>query len=616
MEALILIVALLVCLCIVLPIVAFVRTNRIRTLELRLAGVEAALLRLMRQQESVAAPAVEAPVMEAPVVKAPPVAAGPPPVAETTATAAFAPSAPAPPAIESLEAVIGQKWVGWIAVLLIFCAAAFFLKYAFENRWIGELGRVSIGVAAGLGMAWGGQERHRKGWRYLAQILTGGGIAILYLSVYGAFGYYHLLGARAAFAALAILVVEAHLLALSYNARAVAVMALVGGFLVPVLLSTGRDQYAVLFTYMGILDLGVLAVVMVRRWPWIGSLAYVATQCLFWNWYGAHYHPEKRVAVVAFQAAILLLFLLADLAPNLRRQSAGWEDCIRLTVNPFVFYATCYFLLDDDRHEWMAPLALAMAILYAAVARAELALRPADRRILLVTAGTALTFVTLAIPVQLEFNWITIGWGVEALLLLWASFEAAAPRLRSLSGIVFAAAVLRFLLVDTPWDYRAAFTPVFNRYFLGMLALASCLACAAYLARRLPVFFMAGILAVGVLWLGLSFEAYSYFAAQARALQPDAYEAAKQLRWTGQLALSVLWSVLAGLMTAAGFRLRLRAARVAGLALFGVTLLKVVFLDISELRQFYRILALLALGLVLLVVAWKYQRGLRRERPR
>jgi uncharacterized membrane protein len=181
---------------------------------------------------------------------------------------------------------------------------------------------------------------------------------------------------------------------------------------------------------------------------------------------------------------------------------------------------------------------------------------------------------------------------------------------------VFAAAILRFLLVDTPWDHRAAFTPVFNRYFLGMLALAACLAGAAYLARRLPVFLTAGILAVGVLWLGMSLEAYSYFAAQARALQPDAYEAAKQLRWTGQLALSVLWSVFAGSLTAAGFRLRLRAARIAGLVLFGVTLVKVVFLDISELRQFYRILALLALGVVLLVVAGKYQRGLRRERPR
>ena len=613
MEALLLIAALLLCVCIVLPIVALVRTNRIHSLELRLAGVEAALLRLTRQQQPVAAAAEEAPVEEPPVREAPPVVAGPLPAAEIVATAVPAPSAPV---TQNLEAVIGQKWVGWIAVLLIFGAAAFFLKYAFENRWIGELGRVSIGVGAGLAMTWGGLERHRKGWRYLAQVLTGGGIAILYLSVYGAFGYYHLLGARAAFVALLILVAEAHGLALSYNARAVAVMALVGGFLVPVLLSTGRDQYAVLFTYIGVLDLGVLAVVMVRRWTWIGSLAYVATQGLYWSWYGEHYHPEKRAAVVAFQAAILLLFLLADLAPHLRRQAAGWEECIRLTVNPFVFYATCYFLLNDDRHEWMAPLALTMAILYAAMARAELALLPSDRRILTITVGNALTFVTLAIPVQLESNWITIGWGVEALVLLWASFEAAAPRLRLLSGVVFSAALVRFLFVDTPWGYRGPFTPMFNRYFLGMLALAACLACAAYLARHLRIFLTAGILAVGVLWLGLSFETYSYFDTQARALQPAAYEAAKQLRWTGQLALSVLWSVFAGSMTAAGFRLRLRAARVAGLVLFGATLVKVVFLDISQLRQFYRILALLALGVVLLVVAWKYQRGLRREQAR
>jgi uncharacterized membrane protein len=69
-------------------------------------------------------------------------------------------------------------------------------------------------------------------------------------------------------------------------------------------------------------------------------------------------------------------------------------------------------------------------------------------------------------------------------------------------------------------------------------------------------------------------------------------------------------------MTAAGFRLQLRAWRVAGLALFGLTLVKVVFLDISELREFYRIIALLALGVVLLVVAWKYQRGLRRGQAR
>jgi hypothetical protein len=213
---------------------------------------------------------------------------------------------------------------------------------------------------------------------------------------------------------------------------------------------------------------------------------------------------------------------------------------------------------------------------------------------------------------------------MEAVALLWASFETSAPPLRVLSAIVFAMALLRFLFVDTPWGYRAPFTPVLNRYFLGMLGLAACLGGAAYLYRRLPGFLTVGMLAAGVFWLGSSFEAYSYFDTQAQAITRNpgpagreaASETARQLRWGGQLSLSMLWSLYAGLMTAAGFRLQLRAWRVAGLALFGLTLVKVVFLDISELREFYRIIALLALGVVLLVVAWKYQRGLRREQAR
>jgi uncharacterized membrane protein len=96
----------------------------------------------------------------------------------------------------------------------------------------------------------------------------------------------------------------------------------------------------------------------------------------------------------------------------------------------------------------------------------------------------------------------------------------------------------------------------------------------------------------------------------------NTFEAARQLRWSGQLALSLLWSTYAGLLTAAGFRWRRRALRTAGLVLFGITLAKALLVDISELRQFYRIVALLALGMVLLAVAWAYQRGLRREQTR
>jgi len=625
-EVAILLAVLAVCLCVVLPIVAIVRTARIRKLELRLAGVEAALLRLLEQKTMPAEPvAISPPPALAVTAPAEPLPAPPPP----QPSPAIPDTVPSPRPSLSLETTIGQKWLGWVAVVLIFGAIAFFLKYAFENRWIGELGRVALGVIAGLGFAWGGLERHRKGWRYLSQVLTGGGATILYLSVYAAFGYYHLVGQPAAFAFLVIVVAEAHALAVVYNARAIAVMALVGGFLAPILLSTGRDQYTVLFTYIGILDLGMLGIVVAKRWRWVGSLAYAGTQLLFWGWYEEHYHPEKRAAVLLFQTVVFLLFLLADLSPHLRKTAAGWEEWIRLAVNPFVFYAICYSLLNNDHHDWMAVLALTLGIVYAALARAEIALRPSDRRMLMVTVGTALTFVTLAIPVQLEANWITIAWGMEAAVLIWASFEAGAPPLRLLAAAVFTLALFRFLLHDTPWSSRPTFTPVLNRYFLATLALALCFGAAAYFYRRDPrgaadgsgrLRLAISLVGVGILWLGSSVEAYTYFDAQAAVYDMSrtagALSAAKELRWAGQLALSVLWSVFAGSMTAAGFRLRQRGWRGAGLVLFAVTLLKVVFFDISELEQFYRILAMLALGLVLLGVAWAYQRVVRREQVR
>jgi uncharacterized membrane protein len=663
MEALIALFALVILgSLIALPIIAIVRTGRIGHLERRLARLEASLAPAPHPVQSpIAAPSdlerrialldaslapaprpVETPKSAAPVPE--PIAA-PIPAATPQPMEPEAPSAPRPvevpkpappesasipvpismpmleqiasepPPSESLELVIGRRWIGLVAIALIVVATAFFLKYAFENRWIGELGRVTLGVMAGLTLVWGGYKRHGRSWRYLSEVLTGGGIVILYLSVYGAFAYYHLVDQRTAFVFLAILVVEAHLLALEYDAPSIAVLALAGGFLAPLLLSTGRDQYRVLFTYIGILDLGMLGAVIARSWRWIGSLGYVGTQLLFWGWYSEHYHPEKRAAALLFQTAIFLIFAGADLAPNLRRRAAGWEECVRLAVNPFVFYAICYGLLNGDYHDWMAVLALLLATVYAALARAQLSLCPTDRSALLVTLGTALTFVTLAIPIQLDANWITIAWGVEALLMLWAAFETSAAPLRIFSALVFALAVGRFLFVDKPWSGRPLFTPVFNRYFLGMLALAACLAGAAYLSRRSEAAWRIGLLAFGVFWLGSSFEAYSYFAARADAALAGAgaLEAARHLRWAGQLALSLLWSGYAGVLMAAGFRFQLRALRIAGLVLFGMTLVKAMIVDISELQEFYRIVALLMLGLVLLGVAWKYQRSLRRE---
>src|SRR5262245_51281344 len=165
----------------------------------------------------------------------------PPPVAPPGASAqGSAPAAPRAVQAQRIESVIGRRLLGWAAVVLILFATAFFLKYAFDNRWIGELGRVTIGVIAGVTLTALGFRYYSRGWRIFSQMLTSGGVVLLYLSVYAAFGYYHLASQKAAFIYLIILVAEAAALALLYDAPAIGIMALIGGFLAPILMRSDR----------------------------------------------------------------------------------------------------------------------------------------------------------------------------------------------------------------------------------------------------------------------------------------------------------------------------------------------------------------------------------------
>jgi uncharacterized membrane protein len=576
---------------IVLPIVAIVISVNTRK---RIAQLEAAL--------------AGRPIVAEPKREAPPKLPPPEPVAP--------PSAPAPAfnAFE-IESLIGRRGVGWVAVVLILFATAFFLKYAFDNRWIGELGRVSIGIAFGIAMCLAGFRYHQRGWRIFSQILTSGGIVLLYLSTYAAFGYYHLVGQKTSFAFLAILIAEAAALALVYNAPAIAIMALIGGLLTPVLLHSDRDQYRSFFTYLVVLDAGALA--LLKHWRGLSSIAYYGTQLLFWIWYDENYHHQKRGAVLVFQTAIFLLFLLAHLARELiRRESASLEDAMLLLVNPFVFFATAYHLLNPTHHDWMGAFAIIMALLYAAIAKLLLSRGVRSRRDILLLIAVALTFVTIAIPIQLRSNWITIAWAVEGVAILWAGLEIQSVRLRAHAFVLFALAFFKFLFWDTPYGYRPAFTPVFNRYFLSSLAVIGCYIAAVYLFERAGkrnlvearvTKLVIALCAAFAFWLLISIETYTYFAGRALAEKTPAD--AEHLRWLGQMALSVLWAAYAAALAAFGFVRRVAVARWAALALFAFTIVKAVLVDIAQLQQLYRIIVFAVLGILLLLVAWGYHRA-------
>jgi len=600
---------------IVLPAVAIIRTRRIVHLEQRIAGLEAAVRRLMREGAPPAPARDEAPAAPAEAEAAPPVpaphappervsAAGPPPLS---------PEAHAPER-QGLEEVIGRRWLSWVAVLLIFFATAFFLKHAFENRWIGEIGRVTMGVLAGLALIYGGWNRHRAGWEGFSRALTAGGVTLVYLSAYASFGFYQLLDQTTAFLFLVVIVVQAHLLAVVYNSRAIALMAQAGGFLVPVLLSTGRDNYPVLFTYLALLALGVVLVSAARDWRWVGSVSFAGVHTMFWLWYGEHYHPEKQAAALAFQLAVFVLFAAADYFPSWQGRLAGPERWSRILVNSLAFYSSAYHLLEDDYPGWMGVFALGLAVAYAALANAGLSREWRDRRTLLVTIGVSLTFVTVAIPVQLDANWVTLAWAAQGAALAWLSVRVDNSKLRVFAAAVFCLAVFHFLAFDTPWSFRPEFMPVFNRFFLSQLGLAALLLAGALsLWRREPKLGLAaGMTALAVFWAGITVETYTYSDALERALPPErSFAEVQAIRWRGQTTLSVLWSLYAAGLVAAGFRLALSSLRWAGLALFGLTVAKAFFVDMANLEGLYRVLAMLALGVLLLAVAWGYQRLVR-----
>ncbi|HYV35314.1 MAG TPA: DUF2339 domain-containing protein, partial [Gemmataceae bacterium] len=494
-----------------------------------------------------------------------------------------------------------------------------------------------IGLLIGLSLCGGGLHYHRRGWRIFGQFLTSGGIVLLYLSTFASFGYYSLLPREHAALFLIAIIAEAALLAIYYEAPAIAIMAVIGGLLTPPLMRTDHDQYQSLFTYLALLNVGVVALAWYRPWPAVSSVALAGTQLLFWAWYWQHFHPEKRVAALTFQAVVFGLFLVHSAATHIwRRRSADIEDLVRLLVNAFLFAVAFFVLVNPDYNDWRGPLALALAVVYTLLALQISIRRPDDGRQLFVTVALAMALIATAFAWQASAAWIAVGWAVQGLILWWFGLRIRADALRMLGVAFLALAAGRLVLIDTPGAHPQPFVPLLNKYGVPATAVAAALIMAAIASRRflggareMDVLALRGLglCGVGLLWFVLSFEAFEYFEAQSRELDRTANldrrllddperdriyrqldEQQTTLRRSAQTALSVLWAIYAVVMLTVGFRMQSRPLRWFALGLFGLTLLKVGFIDTAELRGLYRVAAFLALSLMMGLGAWGYQK--------
>ena len=633
------------------------------------------------------------------------------------------------------EWLLGGNWLARIGIVALIFGVAFFISLAIDRGWLGETERVLLGVAAGLVFLAAG-EYFRRRYAVWAQTVTGGGIAILYLAVYGAFALYALIPTELAFGSFALITLGGALLSLRHEAMGIAVLSIFGGFATPLLLQDELPDQHWLLVYVLILDAGVLALAGFRNWRWLTLLAWAGSLILFAFW-RFELEPSTALSQIGITAIFLIFAAATVLFHVVRKQVAGIPDFVLLTFNAAAYFGISYALLEERFELWTGGFTACVGAFYVLLAAACRLRGPEQQRLTLFSAGIAVVFAVLAVPIQFGGAWISFAWAIEGLVLIWLSFALQMRELRWAGYVMFVVSALWLLVRDTPDALNEDLTPFLNQYMTSYAGAIVIPALAAYLLHlrrndlgpgedkavawmvlRVAIFAAAMIpVQVDGIWVAVAWAVESLaalalstrlaiielrwfgyglllamlvrlfaldtFGVDSETFRPvanwrflafavgiAALYAAGWMRFRGRmesdpspdeptpvavwdqraafpallalanvatlwlfsaeilasagsdlfdlsrdaqenvssLGLSLLWAVYAGVLIVLGVVRRLRWVRVAGLALLAVPVIKLFAYDSQTLEQEYRVIAFIALGLILLAGGLLYQR--------
>src|SRR5246500_3159604 len=405
------------------------------------------------------------------------VAETPPPVkpSELPSPAASIPTRPSPsptpynprqPSVVSrvqtdsdLESRIGSHWLNRIGIAALLIGVSYFLKFAFDNNWIGPAGRVTIGLLAGIAMVIWSERFRAKGYTAFSYSVKAVGVGAMYLSLWAAFQVYTLIPSGAAFVMMLAVTAATAAMALAQDAQILAAFALTGGFSTPLLLSTGQNREVALFTYVAILDLATLTLVTFKPWRRLLVMSYAGTLLLYIGWY-SRFYTRNQLSLTLFFAT--LFFAIFAIAPLITLQPEGEMPlfaaipAVVAFVNAGVYFLQAYAMIEEIDKTHMAWFGLALAAVYILLSR-QVHARGASERLHFLHLAVAIGFITVAIPIRLDAHWITIGWVVEAGVLLWVANRIKSDFLNAFALAALVLGVIRLLAIDNFYTTQLIF---------------------------------------------------------------------------------------------------------------------------------------------------------------
>lgn len=477
------------------------------------------------------------------------------------------------PAGLSLESFVGGRLLLVAGIVVVLCGLGFFLKYAFDHDWIRPPVRIGLGVAIGLAALLAGDRLRGQGLRAFGHAIMGGGLGALYLSNYFAAVRYGFVGRPMAFVFAAAITALGAGLAVWRDARLLAHLGLLGGFLAPALLGTNVDALEPLAGWLLVLDLGVLVVLWRRAWPGLDLLALSASVLYFGSWRARFLAPEREAAAALVIAALAVALLFVALAPSiLARRRVLSTSLVTALAAGLLGYVAAHELLHPERSYVLGASVVALAMLYFLGGRLFALRVPADTGARESLDVFGLAALATAVPLLLRGHAVAPAWAFAgvAVVALWRSY-----RLRGfdVGGVALVLLALGNLLLHHWPMHDGPFTPFFNGAFLAFASPCVALCACGWLLRRDPERAQpAGILFAAGVWLLvplLAIECWQHFSLGRERYGERALEYAQA---AVAVALSGYASIVAWLARRGGERAEARAAG-GGSALASVPLL-------------------------------------------
>ncbi|OHX64457.1 DUF2339 domain-containing protein [Flammeovirga pacifica] len=386
------------------------------------------------------------------------------------------------------ERFIGENLINKIGILITIIGVAIGAKYSIDNNLISPLTRIILGYMTALGLMGFGMKL-KKNYLNFSAVLVSGAMAIMYFITFAAYSFYDLIPQMVTFALMLLFTVFTVVAALNYNKQVIAIIGLVGAYALPYLLSSGTGNVSILFSYIAMINIGILVISFKKLWKLLYYTTFFLTNLIFSTWYAFAYSSSKDFGIAfLFLFVFFVIFYVTSLAYKLiNKEKLEKVNITILLSNAFIFFGIGLSLLDGNRatSDYLGVFTLFNALLHASVAFYIYKKQYVEKSLLKLIAGLVLIFATITFPIQLDGEWVTLFWTGEAVLLFWLGRKMQISYLEKFSHpLIF----LSFISLIMDWDdsylgWNQSFTQFINIHFFTNLFFVICFGFMTYLMK-------------------------------------------------------------------------------------------------------------------------------------